>query len=305
MKLGKRKFNMTRIFSPEPSIINLPKFKLGESPVWWDERNSFIFTDILDNKICLFNPFLLTTKIIKTSEPVVCIVPCNEQVLLLTYYTKICTFNIETNVVNDFFVSKETELGLRFNDGKCDHLGRFWVSGIRNESTGINSSIFVFFNNRSYLVKERNNIFLGNGLGWDKNNKLFYFTDSKKKIIFSYQYSNDPVDIDTRKSVFFELNNCNHEPDGLCVDKNGYVWSCIWNSGEILRIKPNGEIDFKIKLPVSRPTSVTFGGQNSDIMLVTTARPSSNDQKLNEPDAGKCFLYKSMPYGLPTENFKL
>ena len=165
MKLGKKKFNMTRIFSPEPLIINLPKFKLGESPVWWGERNSFIFSDILDNKICLFNPFLLTTKIIKTSEPVVCIVPCNEQVLLLTYYTKICTFNIETNVINDFFVSKETELGLRFNDGKCDHLGRFWLSGIRNESTGINSSIFIFFNNRSYLVKERNNIFLGNGLG--------------------------------------------------------------------------------------------------------------------------------------------
>ena len=134
---------------------------------------------------------------------------------------------------------------------------------------------------------------------------MFYFTDSKKQKIYSYKYSNDPTEINTKKSVFFELNNCEYEPDGLCVDKNGCIWSCIWDSGEILRIKPDGEIDFKIKLPVSRPTSVTFGGANLDMMLVTTAKPSTLKQELEEPHAGKCFLYKSMPFGLQTENFKL
>ena len=119
---------MSRNFIPKPSIIDSPRFNLGESPVWWVERNLFVFTDILDNRICLFDPFSFTTEIIKTTEPVVCIAPCNEQVLLLTYHAKICTFNIETNTINDLFVSKETELGIRFNDGKCDQLGRFWVS---------------------------------------------------------------------------------------------------------------------------------------------------------------------------------
>ena len=155
------------------------------------------------------------------------------------------------------------------------------------------------------MIKERNNISLGNGLGWDNNNKLFYFTDSKKQKIYSYTYADDPVDIDKGKSVFYEFDNCKHEPDGLCVDRNGCVWSCIWDGGEIIRIKPTGKIDFKIKLPVSRPTSITFGGPNADLMLVTTAKPKTHNQELNEPHAGKCFLYKSMPYGLPTENFRL
>lgn len=296
---------MSRNIIPKPSIIDSPRFNLGESPVWWVERNLFVFTDILDNRICLFDPFSFTTEIIKTTEPVVCIAPCNEQVLLLTYHAKICTFNIETNTINDLFVSKETELGIRFNDGKCDQLGRFWVSGIKDESKGVNSSIFIFFQNHYYVVKERNNIFLGNGMGWDNKNKLFYFTDSKKQKIFSYKYSNDPVHINSKKTVFFELNNREHEPDGLYVDKNGYIWSCIWNGGEILRIKPSGEIDFKIKLPVSRPTSITFGGPNLDMMLVTSAKSYSQNQEHHDPFGGKCFLYKTMPYGLPTENFKL
>ena len=111
--------------------------------------------------------------------------------------------------------------------------------------------------------------------------------------------------MESQNSVFFESKQKGHEPDGLYVDKNGYVWSCIWDAGEILRINPDGKVELKIKLPISRPTSLTFGGAMLDIMLVTTAMSNENSSKLNHLHEGKCFMYKSMPYGLPTQNFKL
>ena len=200
----------------------------GEGPIFWNDH--LLYVDIEGHTLIRLNPESGDEEFWEMGERIGTVVPRVEGGFLCAGDSGIYTFDpITGEKVNVADPEADKRPDNRFNDGKCDHLGRFWLSGIRNESTGINSSIFIFFNNRSCLVKERNNIFLGNGLGWDKNNKLFYFTDSKKKIIFSYQYSNDPVDIDTRKSVFFELNNCNHEPDGLCVDKNGYVWSCIWN----------------------------------------------------------------------------
>lgn len=289
----------------KPIIIDNPKFHLGESPVWWKERGLFIFTDILDKKICFFDPFTMETKLLNTSEAVVCVIPCNEKKILIANYNKICILDVESNKIKDFFVPKKKELGLRFNDGKCDSYGRLWISGVNNQKERINSSIFVLSSSLPLLIKERNNILLGNGLGWDHNQNKFYFTDSLRQKIFCYEFTTNPTKIIKKRTVFFHLEKKGLEPDGLYVDRHGFVWSCIWNGGQILRINPNGKIDFKIKLPVSRPTSIAFGGPNMDIMLVTTARPETQISEMKEPHSGKCFLYTSMPFGLPTQNFKL
>ena len=54
------------------------------------------------------------------------------------------------------------------------------------------------------------------------------------------------------------------------MDAEGYIWSAHFESGTIRRISADGEIDRVIDLPVQWVASLTFGGDNHDILFVTT-----------------------------------
>jgi sugar lactone lactonase YvrE len=57
--------------------------------------------------------------------------------------------------------------------------------------------------------------------------------------------------------------------------------------GRLARYSPEGRIDRVIELPVSRGTSMMFGGPDLDILYVTTMRLTLSDEQLaEEPLAG-------------------
>lgn len=61
-------------------------------------------------------------------------------------------------------------------------------------------------------------------------------------------------------------------PDGSSVDNEGFLWNARWGAGCLVRFAPNGKLDRVIELPVRQPSSCTFGGQNLEILYVTSAR---------------------------------
>ncbi len=54
-----------------------------------------------------------------------------------------------------------------------------------------------------------------------------------------------------------------------------------------------GRIDRVIKLPVRRPTSLAFGGQNYDILFVTTATLRLSPEELEAQPLAGCMLMLS------------
>ena len=51
-------------------------------------------------------------------------------------------------------------------------------------------------------------------------------------------------------------------PDGLTVDREGYVWCAIYGGWKVMRYDPSGTAAEEIKMPVSRPSSCAFGGKD-------------------------------------------
>jgi xylono-1,5-lactonase len=71
-------------------------------------------------------------------------------------------------------------------------------------------------------------------------------------------------------------------PDGMTVDGEGYLWLAHWNGGRIIPRcdDPDGALDLKINLPVSRITSYTFAGSELNRLFVTSAREGCTNEKL-------------------------
>ena len=76
-------------------------------------------------------------------------------------------------------------------------------------------------------------------------------------------------------------------PDGATIDAEGYVWSANMGGWGITRFAPDGTLDRKLELPVQRPTSIIFGGDDLRTLFITTAsRRLSAEELAAQPLAG-------------------
>ena len=107
-------------------------------------------------------------------------------------------------------------------------------------------------------MKKRSKVGISNGLGWSPDNKVMYHTDSSAQTIFAFNYDLETARMSNER-VFARLDD--GFPDGLTVDAEGYIWSAIWDGWRINRYAPDGDLVDEVKMPVARPTSCMFGGQ--------------------------------------------
>jgi sugar lactone lactonase YvrE len=199
----------------------------------------------------------------------------------------------------EFFASPEDGLPrTRFNDGKCDRRGRFWVaSADRNEVEPLGA--LYCLNGSGQLTQALSQVVVGNGMGWSPDNKTMYFTDTGIGKIFAFDYEIETGATSNRR-VFVEVDDQGGLPDGLTVDVEGFIWSAHWSGWRITRYDPDGRIDRVVDMPVPNVTSLTFGGPNLDQLFVTTARLGLSDQEIaNAPLSGGLFVVDVGVKGLP------
>lgn len=180
------------------------------------------------------------------------------------------------------------EGGVRFNDGKCDSKGRFWVGSMDlKEKNPI--GILYCLDNKGRLIQKDQEIVISNGLGWSPDQKTMYFTDSPKRILYRYDFNLETGAISNRR-IFAQVPDDAGYPDGLCVDQAGYVWSAHFMGGRVTRYAPDGTIDQVLQVPALCPTSCCMGGKEGNQLFVTTAtRDLTPEQLIENPLNGKLF----------------
>ena len=192
--------------------------------------------------------------------------------------------------------------GVRMNDGKVDPAGRFWAGSLDHSGNGALYRFDPDLSCHQILSK----ITISNGLDWSPDQKTFYYTDSADQAIYSFEYDQDSGCVKNRQ-IFVHIPSDISQivPDGLAVDAEGYIWSACWDGGKVIRYNPLGEAIFELILPVSRVTSLTFGGENLDGLFITTAATGLNPDQLDkEPLAGDLFYYKTNTFGKPASFFR-
>jgi sugar lactone lactonase YvrE len=89
------------------------------------------------------------------------------------------------------------------------------------------------------------------------------------------------------------------KPDGTTVDAEGYIWNARFGGGCVIRCSPDGKVHSTFGLPVSQPTSCSFGGRNLDRLYITTATQGLDPASLaEEPLAGALLVIEPGANGL-------
>ncbi|MBE6729367.1 MAG: SMP-30/gluconolactonase/LRE family protein [Ruminococcaceae bacterium] len=185
--------------------------------------------------------------------------------------------------------------GLRFNDGKVGPDGCVYGGTITRDFSGA----FYCMDKKGTVTELFDKVGNSNGLDWDEKKGIFYYTDTYKKTTDCFDFVGNGK-IENRRVL---IEHTEGSPDGMTIDENGNLWLALWGSGKIVCIDTqSGKIIEEITLPVSQPSCCTFGGDDFDTLIITSA--SHNLVLKDEPLAGCVLAVKPGVKGKKVNRFK-
>lgn len=288
--------------TPEITQAVACRDELGECPVWDPQSERLYWTDITGPTLCWYEPKTKRTHSWKLPKPIGSFALRQGGGMIVAMRANLATFDETTGAVTT--IEGAVDLGdTRFNDGKCDRLGRFWVGTLDRHMRPDQAALYRV--DPGFKVTRKDGPFtLGNGLGWSPDDKTMYFTDTRNFVIYAYDYDLARGEIANRRAFVRFDRQSTTRPDGLCVDSQGFVWVAMVHGWNVTRFDPTGKVERRIDLPVERPTSCAFGGPDLDVLYVTTSTLTLEPEALaKQPLAGSLLAVRTGITGLADPRF--
>lgn len=281
----------------------------GEAVTWSADENCVYWVDInrfLVHRMDAANG-AVTSHLF--DEPVVALsLTTRAGTLLVSLGSKLILLHVETDQRRDLGVSLPGSPAVRFNDGRTDPNGVFWIGSMGNnvgpqgENLDVTDGLGKLYRYAvdGPLEEVEAGIGIANTLCWSPDKSTFYFGDTLKNEIRSYRFdaSNSAIGDGRIHFAGFERGF----PDGSAIDADGYIWNCRFGGGCIVRIAPDGSVDRLIEMPVKNITTCCFGGPDLATLFITTASAMEDE---SDRLAGSLFAIETQTCGLSENRFKL
>jgi sugar lactone lactonase YvrE len=196
----------------------------------------------------------------------------------------------------------------RFNDGRADAAGRFWVGTLYEPRDQQAAQMFCLERGKVRLVWS-GGMTVSNGLGFSPDQKTLYHADTTTHRIDRYAFDvatgqvSDPQPF--QRFPADRSNNYGGRPDGAAVDSEGAYWCAMFEGGRLLRFSPAGELLREVKLPLRCPTMVAFGGDDLRTLYITSAsHKRSPGERAQYPLTGRVLSLRVDVAGLPEPQYQ-
>ena len=275
---------------------------LGESPLW-DERAACLWwIDIRQPAIRRLDPASGAVRSWPLPALVGSIALVDDGRLLVALPQQLALFDPTTGALHPFIEPPPMPPGHRFNDGRCDRRGRFWVGSIHNITRDPEGVLYCVEGRSMRAVRE--GICIPNSLAFSPDGRTMYFADSLRYEAYAYPYDEEHGQMGPQRVL--ATTTPPGFPDGSTVDAQGFLWNAQFNAGCLVRYAPDGRVDRVVPVPVPRPTCCAFGGPDLDVLYVTTASQHMTPEELEAlPLAGALLCLDVGVRGMPEPRFAL
>ncbi len=258
----------------KPELVVDYKLAIGESPLWHPYEKKLYWIDIQTACIFRYDPVTRDHEQVYKGDVVGGFtIQVNGALLLFMSKGAIKVWKAGelSTIIDEIPDERET----RFNDVIADPEGRVFCGTM---PTNNRPGRLYRLELDGALKKILDGIGCSNGMGFTPDRKHMYYTDSSKREIYLFDYDQSSGNIEDKR-VFVTIQENEGVPDGMTVDRDGYVWSARWDGGCIVRYAPDGKENLRIELPAKKVSSVTFGGDDYMDIYVTTAGGDKRDKE--------------------------
>ena len=292
-----------KIKTSKPECIWQTKAFLGEGTLWVKSLNSIFFTDIKRKKIFIFNTKTKRKKIIKINKEIGFLSHIKKNIFILGLKGELRIVNLKNNKkIKSIFIEIDKPLN-RLNDGKTDPRGRLWFGSMDNLERNIQNGSLYCLNKNLKLKMVDNKYMITNGPAFI-NEKNFYHTDTKKRIIYKIKIDKNLNILE--KKIFKKFLGVEGFPDGMTTDRFKNLWVCHFGGSSISVFNQKGKKIYKIKLPAKNVTNCAFGGANNNDLYITTALKGLKEiDKKKYNLSGSLFKVRTNSKGMTSKSFNV
>ena len=292
-----------KIKTSKPECIWQTKTLLGEGTLWVKSLNSIYFTDIKRKKIFTFNTKTKRKKIIKINKEIGFLSHIKKNIFILGLKGELRIVNLKNNKkIKSIFIEIDKPLN-RLNDGKTDPSGRLWFGSMDNLERNIQNGSLYCLNKNLKLKMVDNKYMITNGPAFI-NEKNFYHTDTKKRIIYKIKIDKNLNILE--KKIFKKFLGVEGFPDGMTTDRFKNLWVCHFGGSSISVFNQKGKKIHKIKLPAKNITNCTFGGaKNNDLYITTALKGLKEIDKQKYNLSGSLFKVRTNSKGMTSKSFNV
>ena len=279
-----------------PTPIGPQRDILGECPLWHTQEQALYWVDIRAPALRRLDWSSQTLQTWPMPGLIGAIAFAEDGRLIIALPDQIALFNRATATISAIAAVANPFEGHRFNDGRVDRQGRFWIGSMHN-ITRAPVGILYRLDPTNGLVPTLTNIQIPNSLAWSPNGTVMYFADSLTHTIQTHTF--DPTTGTPGPARPFATIAPPAFADGSAIDAEGFLWNAEFFGSRIVRYAPDGRIDRVIPMPTDRPTCCTFGGPDLETLFITTTSQNLTEAERHaQPLAGALFACRPGVKGL-------
>jgi sugar lactone lactonase YvrE len=182
----------------------------------------------------------------------------------------------------------------RFNDGRVDPAGRFWVGTIFEPRDRQAADMFCL-DKGAVSLKWSGGMMNSNGLAFSPDGRVMYHADTASHRIDRYDFDAASGNASNRQTFQqFAVDKTSPtyggRPDGAAVDSEGAYWCAMFEGGRLMRFAADGTLLREIALPLRCPTMLAFGGDDLRTLYITSASHGRSAQEREQYPLTGCLL---------------
>jgi len=277
-------------------VVHDEPMLVGESAVWHAVESALYWVDIDGKSVHRLHPSSGKYSRWNTATEPSAIAVDQDNNLVVATRAGFVYLNTTTGELEDVAPAPYDTSITRFNDGRVDPAGRFWVGTIYEPRDQPKAEMHVL-DKGALRQAWAGGMTNSNGLAWSPDGRTMYHADTTSHRIDAYDYDVASGTASNRRNLVTfsddkKAADYGGRPDGAAMDSEGNYWVAMFEGARIVKLSPTGELLQEIQLPVRCPTSVTFGGPDLRTLYVTSASHGrSKDELAQYPHSGKVLAF--------------
>ena len=278
----------TKMISSE--LLYDARAQLGEGSLWNHKTQTFWWVDIEGRKFHIFDPATGENHTWDVGQRIGTVVPDQQGNAIVALQDGIYRLRLADGSLELLAQALHDPQRFRFNDGKCDPAGRFWVGSMPMDGSQETAGLYRMDHDYT-LTRVLDGVTISNGIVWTADHSTMYYIDTPTMEVREYAFDKKTSEIEFRR-VAVTVPQGMGFPDGMSIDKEDKIWIGHWGGSAVYRWDPvTGELLAKVKVAAKNVTSCDFGGEHMDQLFITTASVGMSEEEREQlPHAGGLFI---------------